>query len=101
MRFEHAQLIAEIGIVLASLAVLLSSRPARFISLGVGATCIGLLILTGINTRQRVDAASHQVKVQEEAYTELRKAHTGANEDEKTVEMLDPGGKIREALKEK
>jgi hypothetical protein len=34
----------------------------------------------------------------EEAYQELRKAHVGANEDEKTVEQLDPGGKIRHAI---
>jgi hypothetical protein len=98
--FERGQLIAEIGIVLASLAVLLSSRPAWFVSLGFGAICIGLLILTAVNTNQKVEAASHQVKVQEEAYKELRKAHTGANEDENTVETLDPGGKMRAAMQE-
>lgn|GEM_PF-588300 len=98
--FEHGQLIAEIGIVLASLAVLLSSRPAWFASLGFGVFCIGLLILTGIHTRQKVEEATHQVKVQEEAYTDLRKAHTTANQDETTVEVLDPGGKMRAAMQE-
>jgi hypothetical protein len=32
------------------------------------------------------------------AYEELRKAHLAANEDERTVEQLDPGGKIRAAI---
>lgn len=31
----------------------------------------------------------------EHAYPGLRKAHLATNEDEKTVEQLDPGGKIR------
>jgi len=33
-----------------------------------------------------------------EACQELRKAHVGANEDEKTVDQLDPGGKISASL---
>lgn len=98
--FERAQLIAEIGIVLASLAVLQSSRPAWFLSLGFAVICIGMLIITVVNTNRSVEAASQKVKHQEEAYKELRKAHTGANEDEATVETLDPGGKIREGMQE-
>src|SRR5262249_48072073 len=39
-RYEHAQLIAEIAIVLASLSVLLSSRIAWVISLVVAAACV-------------------------------------------------------------
>jgi hypothetical protein len=96
--FERAQLIAEIGIVLASVAVLLSSRPAWLTSLCLAIVCIGMIILTSVHTNQKIGNAEQKVKRQEEAYKELRKAHTGANEDEATVEALDPGGKIRMEL---
>ena len=45
--------------------------------------------------RHEVAESIEHVHNGEEKYQELRKAHTGANEDEKTVEALDPGGKLR------
>ena len=99
--FEHAQLIAEIGIVLASLAVLLSNRPAWLAALGFAAICIALISVTALNTSHKVARASQRVEHEEEAYKDLRMAHMGTNEDEATVEMLDPGGKIRVAMQER
>ncbi len=99
--YEHAQLIAEIGIVIASLAVLLTSRPAWILSLILGALSIGQLGRTFVHTRHEVGESSEKVAHAEEAYKELRKAHTGADEDERTVESLDPGGKIRASIQEK
>jgi hypothetical protein len=96
--YERAQLIAEIGIVVASLAVLLANRPAWYVSIVLAALCVFQLGRVYMHTRGTVGEANGKVEHAEEAYQELRKAHVGANEDEKTVEILDPGGKIRAAL---
>ena len=93
--YEHAQLVAEIGIVLASLGVLLGSRSAWLLSVVLAAVCVVQLGRTALHTRHEVTEATEQVHHGEEAYQALRKAHVGANEDERTVEALDPGGKLR------
>ncbi len=95
--YEHAQLIAEIGIVLASLGVLLGSRPAWLVSLVFAAVCVAQLGRTYIRTQHEVAEASEKVHTGEEGYTELRKAHSASNDDQMTVEALDPGGKLRAA----
>lgn len=99
--YEKAQLIAEIGIVIASLGVLLASRTAWIISILIASLSVGQLGRTLMHTRSTVGSDEVKVEKAEEAYQNLRKAHTGANEDEKTVDQLDPGGKIRTALDEK
>src|SRR6185369_3170423 len=99
--YEKAQLIAEIGIVIASLGVLLASRTAWIISILIASLSVGQLGRTLQHTRSTVGNDNVKVEKAEEAYQNLRKAHTGANEDEKTVDQLDPGGKIRAALDEK
>ena len=95
--YEHAQLIAEIGIVLASLGVLLNSRSSWLISVVLAVVSVVQIGRTELRTRHEVTEATEHVHHSAEAYHELRKAHTGANEDERTVEALDPGGKLRAA----
>ena len=98
--YEHAQLIAEIGIVLASLGVLLASRPAWLVSLVFAAACVVQLGMTFAHTRREVNEASEKVHRTDEAYHELRKAHAAGGDDERTVEALDPGGVLRAAKPE-
>lgn len=93
--YEHAQLIAEIGIVLASLGVLLGSRSAWMVSIVLAVVCVVQIGRTALATHHEVAEAAEHVHHGERAYQDLRKAHTGANEDEKTVEALDPSGKLR------
>ena len=95
--YEHAQLIAEIGIVLASLGVLLGSRSAWLVSIVLAVVCVVQLGRTNLHTRHEMAEAEEHVHHSAAAYQALRKAHTGANEDEKTVEALDPDGKLRAA----
>ena len=95
--YEHAQLIAEIGIVLASLGVLLASRTAWLVSLVFAAVCVGQLGRTYMHTRSEVNEAFDKVHHTDEAYHELRKAHAAGGDDERTVEALDPGGLMRAA----
>jgi uncharacterized protein DUF4337 len=92
---DNAQLFAEIGIVVASLAILLSNRLAWIRSILLAVICIGMLTLTFLKTRRSVSHAVADIRQAENAYQQLRKAHLAANGDERTLEKLDPGGKIR------
>jgi hypothetical protein len=96
--YEHAQLIAEIGIVLASLGVLLSSRPAWLISVFLGVACLVQIGHVFFPTRHILHSQMDKVHQAEESYQDLRKAHTGANMDDLIIERLDPDGKIRKAI---
>jgi hypothetical protein len=93
--YERSQLIAEIGIVLASLAVLLGSRSAWVVSMILGVVCIAQVGRTYLPTRRVVREALVKVQKSEEAYQNLRKVHADANEDEKAIAQFDPDGKIR------
>jgi Domain of unknown function (DUF4337) len=99
--YERAQLIAEIGIVLASLAVLLSSRPAWMLSVIMAVICVIQLGRTFIHTSNVVRTSHEKIHHAEEAYSELRKSHVGENEDEKAIERLDADGSIRSAIQAK
>ena len=93
--YDNAQLVAEIALVVASLAILLSNRTAWILSIVLGVICIAVLTSTFIKTRHSVSHALGNIRQAENAYQQLRKAHLAANQDEQTVEELDPGGKIR------
>jgi hypothetical protein len=93
--YDNAQLFAEIAIVIASLAVLLSNRPAWLISIVLAVICIGMLTSEFLKTRHSVAHAVGNIRQAENAYQQVRKSHLGASGDERTLEELDPGGKIR------
>lgn len=96
--YEKAQLISEIAIVLASLGVLLANRPAWMISLILAIVCVIQIGRTYFPTKKAVNGTLDRIHQTEEAFKDLRKSHVGANQDEKTIEALDPGGKIRAHL---
>jgi hypothetical protein len=93
--YDNAQLFAEIGIVVASLAILLSKRPAWLLSILLAVICIGVLTSTFLKTRRTVSHSVGNIRQAENAYQQLRKAHLAANGDQRILEELDPGGKIR------
>lgn len=93
--YEKAQLLAEIGIVVASLAVLLHNKKAWYVSLIMAGLCVGQLGRTWQHQHSTLHSLEGKVEETGEAYKELRKAHVNANEDEKAIEQLDPGGKLR------
>ena len=95
--YEHAQLIAEIAIVLASLAVLLSNRLPWFLSIVLAALCILQAVRVYLPTRHIAELAESEVSKAARAYDTLRKAHGAASEDEKTIDQFDPDRKIRNA----
>jgi len=95
--YDNAQLVAEIALVVASLAILLSNRSVWVLSILLAVVCIGLLTSTFLKTRRSVSRAIGNIRQAESAYQQLRKAHLAANQDqdERTLKELDPGGKIR------
>jgi hypothetical protein len=97
-QYEHAQVVAEIGIVLASLAVLLSSRPPWMLSVLLACICIVMLGRTYFHTHRIVDVEEVKAEQAKEAYDEYRKGHTGGNEDENTIQRLDADGSYRAAI---
>ena len=97
--YHNAQLVAEIGLVVASLAVLLSSRRAWVLSILLAVISIGVLTVTFIKTRHSVSHALGNIRQAEDAYQQLREAHLAAKGDERTLEELDPGEKIRAKIK--
>ena len=99
--FEHAQLVAEIAIVFASLAVLLTNRLAWIVSIVLAVGSIGLIGKTWVETRAQVGAVESVIEKHHEAYLELRKAHTGDNSDDLAIDALDPDHAIRKAISEK
>jgi len=96
--YERAQLIAEVAVVIASLALLMGSRVAWVLSLIVMTACAGQLTLTHIESSRSIGAAEAAVEKAADAYHELRKAHSKGDPDAETVAFLDPDGKIRAEL---
>jgi hypothetical protein len=97
--YERAQLIAEVGIVMASLGVLLASRSAWLISVLLAVASMAQVARTYVPTRRVVNEAVLQVQHAEEAYQKVRKGHGAAGADEQVIERLDADGKIRAALR--
>jgi hypothetical protein len=97
-QYEHAQVVAEIGIVLASLAVLLSARPPWLLSVLLSGICVVMLCRTYFHTHHIVDVEEVKAEQAKEAYDEYRKGHSGGNEDENTIQRLDADGAYRAAI---
>ena len=96
--YDKAGLLAEVGIVLASLGILFSSRIAWFASIVLAVLCIGQASLTWVHSAGTIGSATIVLNKAEAAFTDLRKDHLESHEDEMTVDALDPGGKIRATL---
>jgi hypothetical protein len=70
--FEKGQLLAEIGIVIASIALLLHSRLAWFASIGALVGCVGVAGTTWASTKHELAEAKESIHHAEEHYEELR-----------------------------
>jgi len=85
---KNAQLVAQIAIAIALIAVLFSNRPAWLISIVLAVICIGMLTSTWLNTSAAVAHTLANIRKSESAYQRLRGAHLAANQDERAVEEL-------------
>ena len=74
-RYETAQLCAEIGIVLASVGLLVKKRAPWIVSLLLGAAAVAIVFTTYQHTSKEVHEAEHKIKHTEEEYAEARKVN--------------------------
>lgn len=93
--YEHAQLVAEIAIIIASVAILLNSRAAWLASLGVGAICVVLVGYTFATARGEIAEHHEKVHHAEEAYVEFSENDLDTKGRTELLNELDPGGAIR------
>jgi Domain of unknown function (DUF4337) len=71
-QFEKAQLTAEIGIVIASIALLLANRRFWYVSIVAAIVCAGLIGVTWARTHQALHAAEERIEHAKEHDQELR-----------------------------
>ncbi len=93
--YEHAQLIAEVALIIASIAVLLNNRMAWILSLVIGAISVGFIGYTFISARGEVEENHHKVEHAEKAYEEHTENDLDSKGRDQLLNDLDPGGKIR------
>lgn len=79
--YEWAQLSAEIGIVIASVALLLANRKAWMVSVVLGSACAGILAWTFVTTRTHLEHAEAGIDKAKEVYATFRK-DTSAKDDD-------------------
>lgn len=96
--YAKAVLLAEVGIVLASLGILFTSRIAWLASIAIAVLCISQASLTWVQLTKNIHSATAGVAQAESNFKDLRKDHLESHEDEMTVDAVDPDGKIRASL---
>jgi chemotaxis protein histidine kinase CheA len=83
--YEWGQLCSEIGIVIASIALLFSSRKVWAVSLVLGALCAGIIGWTYSATHAEIHHAELSIAENSKKYHDLRKSQDEREEDEKLV----------------
>jgi hypothetical protein len=96
---HQAQLLAEIAIVTAALALFFASRPAWFASVILSCLSLGLFVYTIIHTSNLVLPASEKVESARNSYDRLRAFHNADREEQQAIDRLDPDGSIRARLR--
>src|SRR6185312_12502090 len=78
--YERAQLCAEVGIVVASIALLLSSRLVWLVALAVGIGGLGIGVKTRMETSQALVAAEKKIEDAKNNAATIQEEDNGANE---------------------
>ena len=86
--YEHAQLAAEFGIVIASIALLLKRRAPWFLSLVLGAVAVALLLMTYVHTRAETHEAEEKIQADEKTYEEMRDKDRMTDSDHALVDEV-------------
>ena len=86
--YERAQLAAEFGIVVASIALLLKRREPWFAAMALGLLSIVLLAMTWHHTHDTVSDAKAKIDVAETAFDEMRAANKTTAADQALVDEV-------------
>jgi hypothetical protein len=97
-RYEKAEFVAEVAIIIASLAVLLANRSFWATSLVISAIAMGALGYTYVRTEHEVAHANAKVHETQLAFDSVRNSHSSANDDQKVLDRIDPDGSIRSGV---
>jgi hypothetical protein len=95
-QFEKAQLLAEIGIVIASIALLRSSKPFWYVSIVAAVVCAVVVGKTWMSLRHEVHEAEEKQAHAREHYDELRGKKDAHGKREAEVKDDETLAKIRE-----
>ena len=97
--YEWGQLAAEIGIVIASVALLLSNRKAWLVSVAAGGVCVVALASTFVTTRAHLHHADEAIADTKAKYEALRLGAEGKDDDAELLREVDV--KLRQLEPEK
>jgi hypothetical protein len=86
--YEHAQLAAELGVVIASIALLLRRKLAWAVAIALGIAAIALVARTYAHARHEVHAAEAKIDDGEKAYRALRGAGRTTDADQALVDEV-------------
>jgi hypothetical protein len=86
--FEHGLLLAEIGIVIASIALLMKRREVWIVSLVLGVGCVFILSRTLLHVSHEVKESERVIATTKAKYEELRGKNKTTEEEEKLVRSL-------------
>jgi Domain of unknown function (DUF4337) len=87
-RFELGQLLAEVGIVIASVALLLRQRIIWFAALGLGIASIGLVVFTLTTTGSVVHVAEEKIEETGKEYRDLRATDKALETDDLLLDEI-------------
>jgi hypothetical protein len=88
-KFERCQLLTEIGIVIASVALLLGNRIAWVAALFLGGSGLALAVVTYVGTRGELHEAEAHLEEAHHAFQETAQSKEVANEDEDVLKSFE------------
>ena len=86
--YEHGQLAAEIGIILASVALMMKRRLPWLVALMLGAVSVYFIVSTMIHTEHEVAHAQHSIQEATDKYDTARKANKTTDDEAKMIEDI-------------
>jgi hypothetical protein len=92
--YEKAQLLAEIGIVIASIALLLSSRSFWIVSLIAGVGCAGVVGVSWVRAHKAVVVAEASVAKEKGDYDQINDAKVKDKDDDALIQKVTKGEDI-------
>jgi Domain of unknown function (DUF4337) len=98
-RHEPAEVIAEVALVIGSLALLVSSHVAWALSVIVGLVAIGVTSQTLVTAHAEQRTLLTAIQARQAEYEALRKSHEGSTFDADAISLLDPDGSIRAVIR--
>jgi hypothetical protein len=84
--YEWAQLVAEIGVVVASIALLLQSRLAWSLSITLGLSSIGLIVFTYLTSHTQIHEADEVIATSRAAYDQTANEKIDDKNDQKLID---------------